>query len=98
LYVDKSLGFSRVRTECNFSLVAAAVVVVVLIIFVVAGLTKSTFNNGTRLLRLHPYGIATEHSMRHDLDPALRSEFCQNFLRCVQEVENFEQHFIMTDE
>jgi hypothetical protein len=21
LYVDKSLGFSRVRTECNFSLV-----------------------------------------------------------------------------
>jgi hypothetical protein len=95
LYVDKSLGFSRVRTECNFSLVAAAAVVVVLIIFVVAGLTKSTFNNGTRLLRLHPYGIATK---RHDLDPALRSEFCQNFLRCVQEVENFEQHFIMTDE
>jgi hypothetical protein len=36
--------------------------------------------------------------MRHDVDPALRSHFCENFLRCVEEVENFEQHFIMTDE
>jgi hypothetical protein len=77
---------------------AAVVVVVVLIIFVVAGLAKSTFNRGTLLLGLHPYGIATEHSMRHDLDPHLRTNFCQTFLRCVQEDEDFVQHLIMTDE
>jgi hypothetical protein len=29
LYVDKSLGFSRVRTECNFSLVTFAVATII---------------------------------------------------------------------
>jgi hypothetical protein len=36
--------------------------------------------------------------MRHDVDPALRNDFCRNFLGCLEEVEDFVSHLVMTDE